>query len=142
MDDTEKPAPAPHKLRPAAKRERPEGLPRDRRVRRSNDFQRIERQGQRAHGSFVTVVARVARGPGRVGFTVSKKVGNAVQRNHVKRRLREAARKNKDAWRGRDVVIIAKPEAQGRELHELESDFLATLKKLDEKRGPHGKQAR
>lgn len=95
----------------------------------------------RAHGSFVTLVGR-AGGKGRVGFTVSKKVGNAVMRNYVKRRLRDIARRHKAAWSGRDLIIIAKPEAAGKTLRELEGDVLATLAKLDVTRGAHGKPPR
>lgn len=120
------------------KRELPFGLPRQRRVLRSNDFTRLERQGVRAHGAFVTLVGRTG-GRGRVGFTVSKKVGNAVMRNFVKRRLRDVARRHKDKWQGRDLIIIAKPEAAGRTLQELEADVLATLAKLDVTRGPASK---
>jgi ribonuclease P protein component len=107
------------------------------RLRRSGDFTRVERQGVRASGRFVVVVAKKSGKVGRVGFTVSKKVGNAVARNFVKRRLREIARTHKALWQGRDLVIIAKPEAAFQELRALEADLLAALKKLEESaRGP------
>ena len=119
--------------------ELPNGLPPQRRLRRSNEFARIERQGTRAHGAFITLVARAAGKTGRVGFTVSKKVGNAVVRNFVKRRLRDIARRHKAAWQGRDLIVIARPEAAGQQLAALEADVLAALVKLDERRGSHGK---
>ncbi len=126
---------------PLPLRERPRGLPPQRRLRRSNDFSRIERQGVRVHGALVTLVARAAGRAGRVGFTVSKKVGNAVVRNFVKRRLRDIARRHKNAWQGRDLIVIARPEAAGKDLQALEIDVLAALVKLDASRpkGPHGK---
>ena len=51
-------------------------------------------QGARAHTSAFILQTRVrtAAGPPRVGFTVSKQVGNAVERNRVRRRLRELIR--------------------------------------------------
>lgn len=126
--------------------ERPNGLPPQRRLLRSNDFSRIERQGVRVQGAFLTLVARPAGKIGRVGFTVSKKVGNAVVRNFVKRRLRDVARRHKDAWQGRDLIVIARPEAAGKDLAALEADVLAALVKLvkldgvrSAPRGPHGK---
>ena len=113
-------------------------LPRRSRLRRTNDFSRVERQGTRASGAFVTAIARA--GGGRVGFTVSKKVGNAVARNWVKRRLRDIARRNKETWRGKDLILVAKPEAAGKTLAELEQDVLATVMKLKDKDKGHGKK--
>lgn len=110
--------------------EAPQGLPPQRRLSRSGDFTRVERQGQRAQGRFLVIVARPGRG--RVGFTVSRKVGNAVVRNAVKRRLRDVARRHKDRWLHRDLVVIARPDAAGREHAELEADWLAAMGKLDE----------
>jgi ribonuclease P protein component len=109
-------------------------------LRRSNDFQRVERQGHRASGALVVVVAR--RGRARVGFTVSKKVGDAVTRNWVKRRLREAMRAHKELWVGKDVVVIAKPEAAGRSFADLERDVLDAFARLAAKEGGDGKQAK
>jgi ribonuclease P protein component len=104
-------------------------LPRAKRLRRTADFGRVERQGTRAHGAFVTAIAK--RGGGRIGFTVSKKVGNAVVRNAVKRKLRDIARRHKDLFAARDLILVAKPEAAGKELVALEGDVLATIAKLD-----------
>lgn len=110
--------------------EKPHGLPPPRRLRRTGDFTRTERQGRRVQGAYVVVVMRPGRG--RVGFTVSKKVGNAVARNFVKRRLRDIARRHKELWARKDLVVIARPDAAGRELAALESDWLAAMKKLEE----------
>ncbi len=96
-----------------SKPEKREGLPPQRRVLRSSDFPRIERQGMRAAGPLLVLLARVRRDgrPGRVGFTVSKKVGNAVVRNRVRRRLRDIVRRRKQWLDARDVIVIVKPEA-------------------------------
>ena len=67
-------------------------LPRSRRLRRSGDFTATFRQGARAGTPSVVVHVAVSKenppGQTRVGFVVSKAIGNAVARNRVKRRLR------------------------------------------------------
>lgn len=58
----------------------------------------------------------------RFGFTVSKKVGKAVVRNRVKRRLRAICRTNGSRWRSAfDVVLVARAAAAGAEFASLEA---------------------
>lgn len=84
------------------------------RLRESKDFRRLNQQGVRMSSAhFVAVVGdhwRGADGPGPVlGLTVSKKVGAAVERNRVKRRIREWFRQNRAALReGAALVVIAR----------------------------------
>lgn len=69
----------------------------------------------------------------RVGFTCSKKVGNAVARNRAKRRLREIARLDLPALAkpGHDYVLIGKKDATAaRPFHLLRADFARALEKL------------
>ena len=69
----------------------------------------------------------------RVGFTCSKKVGNAVARNRAKRRLREVARAllpthGQDGW---DYVLIGRPDVTAtRDFADLKSDLAAALHKI------------
>lgn len=71
--------------------------------------------------------------PIRLGFTVSKKVGNAVARNRVKRRLRAAAEAvlPNHAKPHRDFVIIGRQNAVKRSFPELKADLEKALKKLN-----------
>lgn len=83
-------------------------------MKNRTDFLRCGQQGVKRSTTFFTLLA-YERGDDeacRVGFTCSKKVGNAVRRNAAKRRLREVARevlgeRGQDGW---DYVLIGRPE--------------------------------
>jgi ribonuclease P protein component len=81
------------------------------------DFDRVYRHGQRHFSSNMTVffLKRTAPGPAsgaRLGFTVGRGLGGAVQRNRIRRRMREAARLNLRALKVPvDVVINPKKSA-------------------------------
>ena len=68
----------------------------------------------------------------RVGFTVSKKVGNAVKRNRARRRLRAAAQDviPSHACKGYDFVVIGRAVTLSRPFSSLIRDFHQALKKL------------
>lgn len=81
------------------------------RVRRRADYRRIQASRSRVHSRHFLVV--ILPGPGqRLGVTVTKKIGNAVVRNRVKRVLREVFRRNRDLFPpSTDIVFIAKDGA-------------------------------
>jgi ribonuclease P protein component len=86
-------------------------LPRDHRLRQSEDFARVRQQGKTFSHPWL-VVATVPNGGAitRVGFTVSKRVGKAHVRNHVKRVLRAIVRQYLLVLTpGYDVVVITRP---------------------------------
>jgi ribonuclease P protein component len=66
----------------------------------------------------------------RVGFTVSKKVGNAVVRNSIKRRLREYYRQNKSLFIQADINIVAKKGAEVLDFHHVSTELAAALGRL------------
>ena len=92
-----------------------------RRLSRSAEFERVYRHGRSTanrHLVLYTFPNPSTQQP-RLGLSVSRKVGGAVERNHVKRLLREAfARTESDLSPGQDIVVVARPEA--RELAERE----------------------
>jgi ribonuclease P protein component len=87
-----------------------EGFPKAARVRRRREFLALGRSGKkRRTEQFVFLLQRTTSVP-RLGITVSRKVGAAVTRNRLKRRIREAFRRHADRARfGHDVVVIARP---------------------------------
>jgi len=75
--------------------------------------------------------------PVRVGFTASRKVGNAVKRNRARRRLRAVASEvlERHAEPGMDFVLIARPATVERDYQALVGDLVAGLKRLKLYRG-------
>ena len=69
----------------------------------------------------------------RVGFTVSKKVGNAVVRNGIKRRLREFYRQNKSLFPQAELNVVAKKGAEALDFHRVSTELAAALGRLRNK---------
>jgi ribonuclease P protein component len=89
-------------------------LGKDLRLRRRHEFLTVQRQGRRRQSPNFVVAYLDQSSPGasRFGFSVSRRVGNAVVRNRVKRRLREFVRLHRRHLpQARDFVVIAKPGA-------------------------------
>src|SRR5258708_1231532 len=100
------------------------------------DFLRIQTGRRCAMPGFVLQAAPVPAElslPGiRVGFTVSRKVGNAVTRNRVRRRLREVARQviPGQARSDLDYVLVGRRAAIGRDFGALRQELCEALKRL------------
>jgi len=80
---------------------------------------------------------RSDEGPVRCGFTVSKKVGNAVERNRVRRRLRDVVRlsSGKAMRAGHDYVLIGRRAALSAPFARMVEDFDGALRRIHEGRG-------
>jgi ribonuclease P protein component len=115
-------------------------FPRSRRLLRHSDFEVVYKGGKRQFAAHLTVFYFVRRDSegARVGFTVGKFLGCAVERNRVRRRLREAVRAHYGQLAsGLDVVVHAKQSALNASLVELASEishaFQAIAKTLEPK---------
>jgi len=89
-----------------------------------------------ATGFVLQARKRGDEGPVRVGFTVSKKVGKAVERNRVRRRLRDIVRRSNPAWMrsGHDYVLIGRRAALNLPFARMSEDFEGALRRLHEGR--------
>lgn len=105
--------------------------PAPQRLKRRAEFLRTAASGRKAAepGLVLQVRARDDGGPARLGFTVTKKVGNAVVRNRARRRLREAARLLLAAapLEGMDVVLIGRDATRARPFAALLGDLRRAL---------------
>lgn len=85
-------------------------FPKQARVRKRREFLQIQNAGRRvATRHFLIVYACSGDGPPRLGITVTKKIGNAVVRNRIKRAVRETFRTHAASLRrGASMVVIAR----------------------------------
>ena len=103
------------------------------RLKQRREFQRVAGKGLRAARPGLVLQALPAPGqPLRVGFTATKKLGNAVARNRAKRRLREAARLMLGAGQvgGVDLVLICREATGDRAWPTLLGDLRGALKQV------------
>jgi ribonuclease P protein component len=101
------------------------------RLRRHSDFQQV-RQNGKFYASPIMVLAflRNELDQSRFGFVVSKRLGNAVVRNKIKRRMREATRLRLPQIKpGFDLVVIARAPISVAGYREIEETLLYLLKK-------------
>ena len=85
-------------------------LPKEVRLRKRAEFLTLSKQGKTVYSQyFLAIVCDRSNQYNRIGITVSKKVGNAVARNRIKRLIREYFRHRKHSIPGaRDINIIAR----------------------------------
>ncbi len=104
------------------------------RLKRRAEFLRVAAKGRKApvHGLVLQALARDDDGPARIGFTVTKKVGNAVIRNRTRRRLKEAARLllRERKVTGVDLVLIGRDATRKRDFSTLMNDLARALEKV------------
>jgi ribonuclease P protein component len=107
--------------------------PKPGRLKRRAEFLRVAATGRKAAvgGVVVQAMQRADALPARLGFTVTKKVGNAVIRNRTRRRLKEAARLllAQRAVSGVDLVLIGRDSTRKRNFIALQGDIRRALER-------------
>jgi ribonuclease P protein component len=103
----------------------------------SPEFERVYRQGTAYRGRLFSVHAFPnEHGSPRLGLSVSRKVGNAVRRNAVRRRLREVFYSCiSEASGDLDLVVSARPAAAGATFEELREEFDKSLGRIADPAG-------
>jgi ribonuclease P protein component len=109
------------------------------RLRKHADYQRVYRSGRKQFSSFTSYFVRMrdaeesafaGTGP-RVGLTVGKVMGNAVARNRIKRRMREAIRLHLSALTADvDLVLHPKKSVAAVEFESLEREILKLFRSV------------
>ena len=95
-------------------------------------FRKLYRKGKSAAGKYLVIYCRKNGAQGnRIGLTVSAKLGHAVVRNRVRRRLREIYRLHESQFQpGWDIVVVARSRAVDAPYQKLERAYLSQADKL------------
>jgi len=98
-------------------------------IRKKREFLTLYRTGSRYRGRYFHLVyCANSLEHSRLAVVVGKKVGNAVTRNRIKRRIRELFRRNKSLFKKpMDVVLIAKKEILDLSVSDLAAEFFSAL---------------
>ncbi|MGD9903894.1 MAG: ribonuclease P protein component [Vicinamibacterales bacterium] len=115
----------------------PQTFPPDARLRRRSEFTGVFEKGVKRHGRLMSVcVRRAGSGRSRVGIAASRKVGGAVQRNLVKRRVREIFRRLV-LPAGLDIVVMPRQAMVAAPLDASRQEFEALVQSA----ARHGRSA-
>lgn len=100
------------------------------RLKKRAEFLAVAGRGRKQARGSLLVQALPHDGALRLGFTATKKLGNAVVRNRAKRRMRAAARAELAGATGHDVVLVAREAIRENSFSDLRADLRAALDKL------------
>ena len=104
------------------------------------------REGEKRRGNLflLEVLNRKEENEARVGFTVTKKHGNAVERNRMRRRLKEAVRLHAGfaMQPGHDYVVVARRDVLTASFHELAAELKARVETRPKHRRPKDERPR
>ena len=102
-------------------------------VKKNKDFYDIIHTGYYAKEDIFTIYNKVISNPSyRFGISVSKKLGNAVERNYIKRQVRFIIDKYKNNYpKGSDYIIIIRKDFLGVDFSKKEDSFIKLIEKIN-----------
>ena len=114
---------------------RPEALPKEKRLAKRREFLHVYETGRKWFSRYCVVFAAPNGLPhSRIGITATKKLGNAVVRNRLKRWTREVYRRQRDPLlldsHSLDVIVNVKPNAASAPFQEYRDDLQRALQKV------------
>ncbi|HEV8199840.1 MAG TPA: ribonuclease P protein component [Candidatus Polarisedimenticolia bacterium] len=99
------------------------------RIRKRSEYQALYESARRIPSkSFVLFVRKNDLGHPRLGITVSRRIGGAVQRNRAKRLMREIFRRHKGELQDVDIVVNGRAALPAADYRRLESEWLGCLR--------------
>ncbi|MGM0379277.1 MAG: ribonuclease P protein component [Bacillota bacterium] len=101
-------------------------------IKKNKEFKSVYSNGKKiVSKSFIFYYLKNNKKYDRIGFTVSKKVGNSVERNRIRRRLKAIFRQDYlETQKGYDLVIVARTKIKYINYKRLRNDFLKVNKKF------------
>ncbi|MHB1316068.1 MAG: ribonuclease P protein component [Christensenellales bacterium] len=96
------------------------------RLKRNKEFQYVYRRGKSASDKYLVLI-HIKAGELRSGFSVGKRIGNSVIRNHTKRLMREAFRSITDHLRPAKIVFVAREGILGATYWDIRKSMVSLL---------------
>jgi ribonuclease P protein component len=102
------------------------------RIRKKKDFSNLYKKGNSARGTYLNLIYLPnSLTYSRMAVVASKKIGNAVQRNRVRRRVKELFRRNKDLLMTPvDMIVVTKKGIQDATLDDIRPQFLSMIRAI------------
>lgn len=107
------------------------GFPKSDHIKSNREIREAYAQGRRYVGKYMVLWLRQGENESsRLGVVTSRKVGNAVKRNHARRLLREVYRTNRNRLQDtKDIVLVARKRINSAKFKEIEREFIGLAKR-------------
>ncbi len=111
---------------------RRQAFPRTARLTKRREFQEVYKTGLRVPGTLATIFVRPgATDEARLGITATRRVGNAVVRNRLRRIVRESFRRHRHRMKAWDLVVNVSPRARGRPFRAVDAELARLLRRAE-----------